>query len=530
MKTNWHQSVIYHIYPRSFKDSNKDGIGDLNGIIQKLDYVVELGADTIWISPTYPSPMRDFGYDISDFCNVDPLFGTLEDFDNLIQEAHNRNIKVIIDYIPGHTAWEHPWFVASASSRINPKRDWYIWRDPKPDGSVPNNWLSVFGGSRWEYDARTGQYYMHSFLKEMPDLNWRNPEVVDAMLEVLRFWLKRGIDGIRIDSFNVIYKHMDYLDEPLNPAYIHGENDPFREHDHIYTLSQPELLPLLKTFRKVLSEFGDKFMVTESYVEMPQLLKLYRAGDSLHAPFNFNIFKLPWNLNEYKSFIDVFDKEVGHEYIPTYVLGNHDNHRIATKIGSNQARIAAMLQLTLRGMPTVYYGEEIGMIDGEISLDEMQDPWAKNVGDVRLGRDPQRTPMQWNTEKYAGFSTKKPWLPIGKQYMYSNVEIQQSDTQSMLNLYKTILHFRKQSPALLYGTYESLKIKNKNVYAYMRTYKTEKLLILLNFSEEEQKISLNIPTSQVICNSYLTKEKGSLMDLKNSTLAPFEGYILQLSQ
>lgn len=528
MHEHWHQSVIYHIYPRSFKDSNHDGIGDLQGIIQSLDYIADLGVNAIWISPIYPSPMRDFGYDISDFCNIDSVFGTLDDFDLLVTESHKRNLKLIIDYIPGHTALEHPWFTESSSSRTNPKRDWYIWKDPKPDGSVPNNWLSVFGGSRWEYHAPTGQYYMHSFLKEMPDLNWHNPNVVEAMLNVIRFWMKKGVDGLRIDSFNVIYKDQQYLDEPPDPKYMEGVHDPFRQHDHIYTLSQPELLPLLKKFRQVLDEFGDKFMVTESYVEMPQLIKLYRAGDPLHAPFNFNILQLPWNLSEYKTFIDTFDKEVGNEYVPTYVLGNHDNHRIATKIGLKQARVAAMLQLTLRGLPTIYYGEEIGMENAEIDLEDMQDPWAKNVGIAQLGRDPQRTPMHWNAQPYGGFSTVKPWLPIQKRYKEFNVQTEKKDPHSMLNLYRTLLHFRRQSKALLYGEYQPIELNNPNVYAYMRNSKHEKVLVLLNFSKEEQNISLQVPKGNVVCDTFLTRKKGSSVDLQNCTLNGLEGIVIEV--
>lgn len=533
MKLNpWASRTIYQIYPRSFKDSNNDGIGDLPGIIEKLDYLKgtpnSLGIDAVWISPIYKSPMKDFGYDVSNYCEIDPIFGNLEDFDRLVNEAHKRDIKVIMDYIPGHTSIEHPWFLESKSSHSNPKRDWYIWKDPKPDGSPPNNWLSVFGGSRWEKDKKTNQYYLHTFIKEQADLNWRNEEVKKAMLDVLRFWLKRGVDGFRIDAFEHVFKEQQFLDQPFNTSFRQGADDPFDEFQHIYTRNQPELLELIKIFTKVLSEYGnDKFFVTESYSEIPQLIKLYKAGNNSHAPFNFQFISLPWDAQVYKKHVDEFDKLVGSNYIPTYVLGNHDRHRITSRIGEKNARVAAMLLLTLRGIPTIYYGDELGMKDVFIPKDQIQDPFEKNMPGLGFGRDPERTPMQWDSSSFAGFSQNKPWLPLTEDYPKTNVKKELKDPHSILNLYKTLLTVRKASQALHAGTYTSLTLNNPSVFAYLRESGSEKILVVLNFSTEKQLVSFPFAQARPMAST-LIKQYPALMDISHYKLLPHEGIIVSL--
>ncbi|HSW87757.1 MAG TPA: alpha-amylase family glycosyl hydrolase [Candidatus Saccharimonadales bacterium] len=529
-KATWPQkAVIYQIYPRSFKDSNNDGIGDIQGIIQKLDYLVDLGIDAIWISPMYKSPMEDFGYDVSDYCDIEPMFGTLKDFDELIKKAHKKNIKIIMDFIPSHTSSQHPWFIESKSSKDNSKRDWYIWKDPKEDGTVPNNWLSVFGGSRWEYEKKTKQYYLHTFLLDQPDLNWRNPEVQKAMFDVLHFWLKKGVDGFRVDAFDHMYKDALFRDEPPNPKYKKGNDDPFESQLHIRTTQQPELYTMIKNFNEIVSAYeGDKFIVTESYVDLPALVKLYQAGTKQHAPFNFQFISLPWEAKVYKEFIDEFDKQIGEQYLPTYVLGNHDRSRVSSRIGQNGARVAALLQLTVRGVPTIYNGEEIGMEDSIIPENKVQDPFEKNVPGMGLGRDPERTPMQWTSGEYAGFSEVEPWLPIPETAKEINAAVEDNDPKSMLQLYKILLRIRRISNPLLFGTYTSLPVTNTHVFAYVREYEGEKILIVLNFSDNEQTVTLPYTNAEIIINTFLDKKSGEKIAITEFSLQPHEGYLLKI--
>lgn len=528
-KNYWPQNaVIYQIYPRSFKDSNNDGIGDINGIIEKLDYLQDLGINTIWISPIFMSPMADFGYDVSNYCAIEPMFGTLQDFDKLVTEIHDREMKLLLDFVPSHTSIEHPWFLESKSSKNNPKREWYIWKDANHDGSAPNNWISIFGGSTWEYDKKTKQYYLHTFLKDQADLNWRNPEVQKAMMDALRFWLKKGVDGFRIDAFNHMYKHEEFLDDPNNPDYIPEKDDPYERHLHIYSKNQPELVSLISLFANTLAEYGNKFMITESYIDHPTLISFYKASTHLHAPFNFDFIFLPWNAKAYKELIDRFDASVGKHYSPTYVLGNHDRPRVASRIGKTAARVAVLMQLTLRGIPTIYYGEELGMTNSAIPLRDIQDPFEKNVPGMGLGRDPERTPMQWNTQKYAGFSQTKPWLPIPEQAQKYNVATELKDPQSMLSFYKALLHYRKTAKALLYGEYTSLGLNDIPVFGYIRTHEKETLLVLLNFSDQPQNIMLGYKQAHIILNTLLDKPSGQIINLENFSLRPHEGYLLKI--
>ncbi len=423
----WQTGTIYQIYPRSFQDSNGDGIGDLAGIRQRLDYLAWLGVDAIWISPIYPSPMHDFGYDVADYCDIDPLFGSLAEFDRLVAEAHGKDIRIILDFVPNHTSITHPWFRASRSARSDPKRDWYIWRDGSPDGGPPNNWLGNFGGSAWTWDANTKQYYYHAYLAEQPDLNWRNPDVRAAMHDVLRFWLSRGVDGFRVDVMWHLIKDAEFRDNPPNPAWT--RNDPQIERLlETYSTDQPEVHAVVAGIRRVIDEFDDRVLIGEIYLPIERLVTYY--GEALagaHLPFNFQLLNATWTARQIAELILRYEAALPEGGWPNWVLSNHDRKRIAARVGAEQARVAAMLLLTLRGTPTLYYGDELGLDYVEVPTDRIQDPWAINEPDAGVGRDPSRTPMQWDASAFAGFSTQEPWLPLTQDHATRNVAKMRDD-------------------------------------------------------------------------------------------------------
>ncbi|MFQ5584075.1 MAG: alpha-amylase family glycosyl hydrolase [Calditrichia bacterium] len=537
---NWaHKVVVYQIYPRSFRDTDNNGIGDLEGIIEKLDYLNDgtedsLGVGAIWLSSIYKSPMIDFGYDVSDYYDIDPIFGDMKTFDKLIKEAHRRGIKVIMDFVPNHTSSQHPWFIESRSSKDNPKRNWYIWKDPVrqlADSSKipPTNLLSFFGGPAWTYDKKTGQYYHHSFLPEQPDLNWRNPEVKNEMIKVLKFWMAKGVDGFRIDSIYHLVEDDEYRDDPPNPNYVPGKDDPYNELLHLYSQGRPETLSSLNSFCEVLDEYHGKFMVTESELNLPEMVKFYKTcANKPYAPFNFNLMSLPWDANAYKKFIDDFENSITPGSSPNYVMGNHDRPRLTSRLGRERARLAAMLLLTLRGIPFIYYGDELGIKDVKIPLDEIKDPWEKRVPGFNLGRDPERTPMQWNNEKYAGFSDVKPWLPIDIERKQHNVENESEDPQSVLNLYRQLIHYRNGSKALLEGKYNSVELGQKDIFAFTRT-DGEKILVILNFAANTKEVQVpGIKKGETVMSTYMDREPGNEVDLNNFLLRPNEGLLLKI--
>src|ERR1043165_273369 len=449
----WQTAVFYQIYPRSFADGNGDGIGDFKGIIEKLDYLSDLGIDAIWLSPHFPSPNWDCGYDISDYMNVAPEYGTLEDFKRFLREAHARSMRVILDLVLNHTSDQHPWFLESKSSRDNPKADWYIWRDARPDGGVPNNWLAAFGGSAWQWDETTQQYYYHAFLKEQPDLNWRNPEVRAAMLAVLRFWLDRGVDGFRVDAIHHLIEAEHLKDNPPNPDWSEGQS-PARRLARLYTLDQEETHEAIAEMRALADTYADRVLIGEASLPIEQLMAYYgieRPG--FHLPFNFHLIKSPWDPRVIAALIEQYEAALagGAARWPNWVLGNHDGSRVASRIGPAQARVAAMLLLTLRGTPTIYQGEEIGMADVPIPTQCVRDPWEKNVPGLGLGRDPERTPMQWDTSANAGFTDGDPWLPLSSDHREVNVNAQHANPRSMLSLYRALIALRRREPALAGG-------------------------------------------------------------------------------
>lgn len=488
--TRWHDvNGIYQIYPRSFKDANGDGIGDLAGLIEKLDYIKggkdSLGIDAIWVSPFYTSPMADFGYDISNYRDVDPIFGTLDDFKNLLQKAHERGIKVMIDYVPNHTSDQHAWFQEAKSSKDNEKRDWYIWHDPARDGSPPNNWLSVFGGSAWEYDALTGQYYLHSFLAKQPDLNWDNPKVRKAMTEVLDFWLSLGVDGIRADAVRWLSKDtLFFADNPLNPRYKEGD-DPYHQQLQLRNRYGDSLDKYLHEIAATVAKYSDRIILFEDYIDDrfnrdAQYVNFYSIYPKVAAPFNFEGMDTPYNAKAFRSFIDNFQELLGKELRPFYCFSNHDEPRLASRVGQKQARLIGLLQLTLPGIPVVYYGDELGMHDVPIPPEEVQDPFGRKT--YKLGRDPSRTPMQWSSEENAGFSASRPWLPVAADSRQTNVKSELKDPFSSLTMYQTLLELRR-SKALHLGDYVEWAGSTDDVFGYSRKKGSETLLVLLNMSD-----------------------------------------------
>ena len=477
----WQKGIIYQIYPRSFQDSNGDGVGDLNGILARLDYLQWLGVDAVWISPIYESPMADFGYDISDYCSIHPLFGTMDDFGRLLQEIHNRKMKLILDLVPNHTSSEHPWFLESRSARDNPKRDWYIWRDAGPNGGPPNNWLSVFGGSGWEWDQKTNQYYYHAFLKEQPDLNWRNPELQEAMFDTMRFWLDKGVDGFRVDVMWHMIKDDQFRDNPPKPEY-QPHQATYEKLLPVHSTDQPEVHDVVRKMRSVMDEYEERLMIGEIYLPVQRLVMYYgQNNQGSHLPFNFQLLSLPWEPGKIFSVVDEYEAALPTGGWPNWVLGNHDQPRIISRIGLAQAKIAAMLLLTLRGTPTIYYGEEIGMTDVAIPPEEIRDPQGLNMPGLNLSRDPSRTPMQWDESSYAGFSNAKPWLRLPYSYPRTNVQVQKLDAFSILNFYKRLIDLRRNEPALNVGDYHSV-FSNRQVVAYTRDFNEDRFIIVLNLT------------------------------------------------
>jgi alpha-glucosidase len=487
----WQRGVIYQVYPRSFQDSNGDGVGDLPGILARLDHLVGLGVDAVWVSPIYPSPMADFGYDVADFCGVDQVFGTLEDFDRLVTAAHARGLRVILDYVPNHTSDRHPWFVKSRASRGSPKRDWYVWRDPAPDGGPPNNWLGEFGGPAWTLDAATGQYWYHAYLPQQPDLNWRNPAVRDAMLDVLRFWLDRGVDGFRVDAIHHLVEDAQFRDNPPNPDWRPGMS-PARRVIRARTMDQPEVHDAIAEMRRVADAYpGDRVLIGEAYLPIDRLMTYYgRDLSGFHLPFNFHLLSTPWEAGAIAGLIRRYEAALPPGGWPNWVLGNHDRSRLASRVGPAQARVAAMLLLTLRGTPTIYQGEEIGMRDVPIPPDRVQDPWERRVPGLGLGRDPVRTPMQWDAGPGAGFTTApEPWLPLSADHRAVNVSAQEADPGSMLALYRALLALRRAEPALSVGALDAVAAEG-DVLTYERRHPAtgRRLRVALNLGAEARPV------------------------------------------
>jgi oligo-1,6-glucosidase/alpha-glucosidase len=516
----WKKTVVYHLYTRSFYDSNGDGIGDINGILVKLDYLKNLGVETIWFSPFFKSPQRDFGYDVTDYCNIDPQYGDIKLCEKLIGEVHKRDMKVVFDLVLNHTSDQHPWFIESRSGRDNPKRDWYIWKDGKSGGRPPNNWKSMIGGSGWHYDKKTGQWYWAQFLPFQPDLNFRNLEVKKAMFEIVRFWLQKKVDGFRLDIIDAIYEDPSFKNNPfrinLFPSDV-GINRFFQKLK--YTLDHPDTIDFVKELRKVIDEFDNpsRFLVGEVITDLETCRKYCgeQKPDGLNTVFIFNTLRTPHSAKYFKNLIKNFERYFPEPFIPTWFFSNHDRMRRITRLGNNieKAKLHVAFQLTVRGIPYIYYGEEIGMESPRLlkkkSKDEMalKYKWVPQVffdfvrvvGIESFNRDEQRTPMQWDAKPNTGFCFEgvKPWLPIPESYKKLNVENEEDDPDSILNCYKRFLKIRTQIHALNQGSLELLNLDNvsKNLLAYIRRAKTkdktQEVYVFLNFGNK--KISFKNP-------------------------------------
>jgi alpha-glucosidase len=536
----WQQAVMYQIYPWSFQDSYGDGIGDLPGITSRLDHLNDgtpnsLGIDAIWLSPIYISPMKDFGYDVADYCNIDPRFGTLADFDRLLEAAHRRGIRVLMDLVLNHTSDQHPWFLESRSSRLSAKRDWYHWADPGPFRGRPNNWSAVFGGSAWEWDEPTGQYYLHSFLKEQPDLNWRNPEVRQAIFDVVRFWLERGVDGFRLDAINWIGKDLTW---PNNPRRM-GLRSYLRQ-IHRYDRDQPETHEALRALRALLKDYPDAVLVGEASSDTPGgPAAFYGAGsDELHLVFNFRLLKSRWDAERFRRVIRKWDAAVPPGGWPTQVLSNHDQSRHYSRYGkrrdpaaaARRARAAALLLLTLRGTPFLYYGEEIGMRDVRLRYSQLRDPYTRRYWPFFTGRDPARTPMQWDDLPQAGFTGGIPWLPVSPDYPSVNVAAQRDDPHSLFSLYRRLIWLRKASPALSLGSYREIEGAPVDCLVYLREGSSERMLVAINFSDRVQRFPLrSVKEPGTILLSTDLLSRSTYFTPQQVTLQPEEAILIRLS-
>ena len=500
----WKHAVIYEIYPRSFQDSNGDGIGDINGITSRLDYLHDLGISAIWITPMYPSPLIEFGYDVADYTALDPLYGTLADFDRLMAEAKKRNIRVIMDFVPNHTSDQHAWFKESRSSRTNPKRDWYIWRDGQGPGQPPNNWQSWFGHSAWQFDPATGQYYYHHFYIEQPDLNWRNPEVRKAMYDAMRFWLDRGVAGFRLDAVSRLFEDPNLHDDPILPGK-NAYGDPNIQHK--YTDNLPEIHDVLREMRKVVDAYpGKPVLISEAdEPNIRELTKMYGAhNDEVQLPMDFQIADVnKLSVPDFRKLLDEVENNPVHGQ-PHYFFSNHDQSRTWDRYGDGVhneqiAKLMAAILLTPRATPLMYYGEEIGMRTiTPVRKEDVQDPIGKIGWPEEKGRDGERTPMQWDTTKDAGFSAADhTWLPIPASAAEYNVSVESRDPNSILSFYKRLLALRKTEPALLnmqHGSYVSLDRNDPNVLSFLRKNpgNGDSVLVVLNMSAEEQTVKFGL--------------------------------------
>ncbi len=536
----WKHAVIYEIYPRSFADAKNCGMGNLKGITQKLDYLHDLGVDALWLTPCYPSPQVDFGYDISDYTAIAPEYGTMADFDELVKEAKKRNIKIIMDLVMNHTSDKHPWFIESRSSKSNPKRDWYVWRDAKDGGKPPNNWQSLFGHSAWKWDDKTKQYYYHYFYIEQPDLNWRNPEVKKAMNDVARFWLDRGVSGFRLDAINTLFEDPKLTDNPIKPGK-NAYGDPNMEDKYNYLLL-PEIKAEMKTLRSTLDSYPDHpVLLGETTAEViDQLVAMYGDhNDEIQLPMDFRFaYVNKLSASDFRDKIaEIDNNKIGGQ--PTYLFSNHDQIRHYNRYGDGKnndqiAKMMATLLLTTRGTPVMYYGEELGMENKDPErVEDVQDPIGKIGWPKEKGRDGERTPMQWNAEKNAGFSTVKPWLPVADNYKTHNVAVESKEPDSILNFYKTLLKIRKTNAALRDGEWIPINKDDKNVLAYLRKKGDQTVLVLLNMSSGTHEFSPDLGSTglkSTAANVLLSNDKqlnGSL-SLNKITLSPFDAIVAEL--
>ena len=523
----WQTAVFYEIATISFQDSDGDGKGDLAGLLSRLDYLEWLGIGAVWLTPIYPSPMLDLGYDISDFCDVHPEFGTLEQFDSLLEELHRRDVRLILDFVPNHTSDQHAWFTESRASCRNPKRDWYLWADPRPDGGSPNNWQSRFGGSAWQWDEQSGQYYYHSFLREQPDLNWRNAEVRTAMADVLRFWMRRGVDGFRVDASAVLAKDLLLRDNPPDPQAGESKPPPQRFRN-IFTDDRPEAMAYLAEMREVIDEFENCVLCGEVQGKTDRIGHFYgHDKPRLHLPLNFVLLDSAWDAISVQGNLEAYLNAIPDKAWPDWVIGGHDKHRIASKLGQAQTRILAMLLFTLKGTPFCYAGDELGMEQVPIPTDRITDPFEKLLPGYELNRDPERAPMRWDAGKNGGFSEADPWLPMGPGIEKRNVETLKDDERSLLWLFKRLIALRRKEPALAVGAYIPVRSQN-DVLSFKRADGDVAFLVALNLVHEPRRLAWD-GEGTLLISSHLDDYHPALLR-GPILLRPDEGLIIKLGR
>jgi alpha-glucosidase len=522
MREWWKKAIIYQIYPRSYQDSNGDGVGDLPGIISRLDHLVMLGCDAVWLSPIYPSPMRDFGYDVSDYCGIDPTYGTLEQFDALVSTAHDRGLRVILDFVPNHTSDLHPWFQESKTSRGSARRDWYVWRDPAPDGGPPNNWLGAHGGCAWSFDEQTGQYYLHSFLPEMPDLNWDNPAVREAIHESMRFWLERGVDGFRVDVILRIAKDPSFADEPANPAYTPDMPD-YDSLLHTMTRDTEFVHAYIRETRALLDQY-DALLIGETYLPPERLALYYGQDDECHLPFNFGLVTEEFTAQSIAACIQAYLRALPEGAWPNWVLGNHDVARVASRVGAGDAgaKLAHLLLLTLPGTITMYAGDELGMENGEIPPHLVVDRRALSDPERWFNRDRARTPMQWDDSPTAGFTTGNPWLPVGPDFAAHNVERERGNPASVLEFVRAVIRLRREHQ--LWENHLRRMHSDAQMLVYSCTSGAE-FLVALNLSNEPAKLPDRLRDCSVVLSGGAEAADPPPREVPQ-ILAPWQGVVL----
>ena len=502
----WRGAVIYQVYPRSFLDSNGDGIGDLPGIADRLDHIAGLGVDALWISPFFKSPMRDFGYDIADYRSVDPMFGSNQDFERLIAEAHVRGLKVIVDMVLAHTSDEHAWFEESRQDRTNAKADWYVWADPKPDGSPPNNWQSVFGGPSWQWDPRRSQYYLHHFLKSQPNLNWHNPAVVEAMLAETEFWLQHGVDGLRLDAITTLVHDSELRDNPAAAAdskadFSGGRNSPFAYQEHVYDRDRPEIMDCFRALRALTERYPNRMMVGEvaDVDSIDATARYTRGGNALHTAYTFQLTQRELTWQRLRSVVARFEAAIGEGWA-TFAFSNHDCARTVTRFAEMPslagdrpalAKLLMALLLSLRGSACIYQGEELGLTEAELDFALLQDPWGIEMWPANKGRDGCRTPMPWIADApAAGFSSGKPWLPLWHEHLPLAVDRQDADPDSVLNAYRRFLAWRREQPAMVTGDFE-MHDSSEPIIAFERIGGSDRLLCVFNLSNGPASLAID---------------------------------------
>ncbi|MGB1298215.1 MAG: alpha-glucosidase [Psychrobium sp.] len=535
----WQGAVIYQVYPRSFMDSNNDGIGDMKGIIDRFDYIESLGVDAVWVSPFFKSPMKDFGYDISDYRDVDPLFGSLDDFDALIARAKQSDIKIIIDQVLSHTSDQHAWFEESRQDKTNPKADWYVWADPKPDGTAPNNWMSIFGGTAWQWEPRRGQYYLHNFLSSQPDLNFHNPDVQKAVLDNVEFWLKRGVGGFRLDAINFCFHDKQLRDNPAKPKELRAgrgfsEDNPYAYQYHYFNNTQPENLEFMEQLRQLFDKYDEVVSLGEiSSEDSLKDMALYTHNNQrLNMAYSFELLTDDFSAQHIKDTVSSLEEQMTGGW-PCWAVSNHDADRVVTRWGKGKentqlARMLAAMLGSLKGSICTYQGEELGLGQAELSFEELQDPFGITFWPQFKGRDGCRTPMPWQQDAvHAGFSQVKPWLPVSAAQLPLSVDAQEKDPQSPLNSYRAFMKWRKAHSALVTGDIEFVSTDD-NVLLFIRHCphaEKQKILCGFNFNEQATEIKLTQNIVEFIDASPFVMDTSSLpLDTNSLHIDGFSGF------